>query len=128
MSGLKMCIRLIFSIAAICAIASSCERVIYPLPPGPDTTKYISFDTIIKPIFSNDGCLTCHSSAANPPKLSTDPYNALVPAYIQLSDSINPESSLFYNWITTNSDHIPRTSAADKANIKLWISQGVRHN
>jgi hypothetical protein len=128
MSGLKMFIRLFFTIAAICAIASSCEKVIFPPPPGPDTTKLISFDTIIKPIFSSDGCLTCHSSAANPPKLSVDPYHALVPRYIQLSDSLNPESSEFYNWMTTNNDHIPRTTITDKANIKLWISQGVRNN
>jgi hypothetical protein len=128
MSGLKMFIRLFFTIAAICAIASSCEKVIFPPPPGPDTTKLISFDTIIKPIFSSDGCLACHSSAANPPNLKTNPYNALVPQYILPGDSANPESSVFYNWITTNNDHIPRTSATDKANIKLWISQGVRNN
>jgi hypothetical protein len=128
MSGLKMIIRIIFAVAVICMIASSCEKVTFaPLPPL-DTTKYISFDTIIKPIFSKDGCIGCHYTGNQAPDLSLDPYNALVPQYIQLSDSANPAGSLFYNWITTNSDHILRTTNADKADIFLWIKQGVRKN
>ena len=35
MSGLKMFIRIMFTIAAICAIATSCEKVIYAPPPPP---------------------------------------------------------------------------------------------
>jgi hypothetical protein len=128
MRGLKMFIGIIFTIAVICAIASSCEKVIFqPLPPL-DTTKYISFDTIIKPIFSKDGCTNCHYTGHQAPDFSIDPYNALVPQYIKLSDSLNPMECVFYNWITTNSDHIPRTSVSDKANIFLWIKQGVRNN
>ena len=128
MSGLKMFIRIIFTIAVICVIASSCEKVIFLPPPPLDTTKYISFDTIIKPIFSKQGCINCHYTGRQDPDLSVDQYNSLVPKYIKLSDSLNPEASEFYQWITTNSDHIPRTTTAEKASIKLWISQGVRNN
>jgi hypothetical protein len=128
MSGLKMFIRIIFTIAVICALASSCEKVIFLPPPPLDTTKYISFDTIIKPIFSKQGCINCHYTGRQDPDLSVDPYNALVPKYIKLSDSLNAEASEFYQWITTNSDHIPRTTTTEKASIKLWISQGVRNN
>ncbi len=130
MSGLKMFIRILFTIAAISAIASSCEKVIFLPPPLPDTTKYISFDTIIKPIFTKDGCVSCHGGTFAP-NLKNDPYTALTAGpviYLLRSDSTNPDASVFYNWITTNSDHIPRTTPTDKANIHLWIKQGVRHN
>ena len=128
MSGLKLIIRITFAVAVICMIASSCEKVTFAPPPPLDTTKYISFDTIIKPIFSKEGCINCHYTGNQAPDFSIDPYNTLVPQYIQLSDSANPAGSHFYNWITTNSDHILRTTNADKANIFLWIKQGVRKN
>jgi hypothetical protein len=128
MSGLKMFIRIIFTIAVICAIASSCEKITFLPPPPPDTTKYLSFDTIIKPIFTKDGCIICHGGTQDP-NLKNDPYDALISGgFLKRSDSLDPQASIFYNWITTNSDHIPRTSTSDKANILLWIKQGVRNN
>ena len=128
MIGLKLLIRIVFTIATICLIATSCEKVIFLPPPPLDTTKYISFDTIIKPIFSKQGCINCHYTGRQDPDLSVDPYNSLIPKYLKLSDSLKPAASEFYQWITTNSDHIPRTSILDKENILLWISQGVRNN
>jgi len=138
MSGLKMFIRLLFTIAAICAIASSCEKVIFPPPPQPDTNTYISFDTIIKPIFTADGCTGCHKAGAYNPDLKTDPYHDLVigplsgthvgTPYLVKGDSIVPENSEFYQWITNDVAHRNRMSDIQRTNIHLWIKQGFKNN
>jgi hypothetical protein len=138
MSGLKMLVRIIFTIIAISMIAVSCEKVTFQPPPPPDTTKYLSFDTIIKPIFSAQGCVGCHKSGAYNPDLKTDPYRDLVVGpvsgthagqpYILMTDSLNPSNSEFYQWLTTDPPHIPRTTVAQRNNLLLWIKQGVRNN
>jgi hypothetical protein len=136
MSQIRFLLRAILTMTAVCAIASSCEKVTFKEPPAPpplDTTKYISFSNEIVPIFQAENCTSCHNAGFQTPDFTADQYNALVVnGDITPADSMaykaNPDASKFYHWLTTNDEHIPRTNASEKALIRLWVSQGARNN
>jgi hypothetical protein len=119
-------IRQIFVALAIIATVvgfSSCEKISYPeRPVDPNATWH--FQTDIQPIF-NGICVNCHNGTQSPDLRSGKSYLALTKGgFVKLSG----ESSLLYIQITTQSDHIPRTTAAQKLEILYWINQGALNN
>jgi hypothetical protein len=102
---------------------SSCEKYAYTIPKvNPDIP--VSFKTDIQPIFDAK-CITCHNGAQFPDLRTGKSYNALSKAGF-----ITPpgETSTLYIQITTESAHIPRTSATEKDLILNWINQGALNN
>jgi hypothetical protein len=102
---------------------SSCEKYSYPIPKvNPDIT--VHFETEIQPIFSSN-CVSCHGGAQFPNLSEGKSYNALTKGgYVTLPG----ETSKLYHQLTTNSDHIPRTTDTEKLKILYWINQGALNN
>jgi hypothetical protein len=122
-------------IAGICLIfLSSCTKDQGPLY----DTSIISSDTVsfqydIQPIF-NANCAGCHNASNTKLKLiSGYSYNQLLfdgfeAPYV---DTINPELSKLYKYITGESALMPPTGEMDGENINLiynWIRQGAKNN
>ena len=128
MRRIKLLFGLLLAGFAVMILSTRCEKVSFKEDVIDTTTVdtvVISFSADIKPIFSK--CTSCHGGAQNP-NLKTDPYNALVPAYVTPADSINPAGSIFLNWLETDGGHKPRTTTAEKSLIFGWIKQGAKNN
>jgi hypothetical protein len=102
---------------------SSCEKYSFPIPKvNPDLT--VHFKTEIQSIFSSN-CVACHGGAQFPNLSDGKSYNSLTKGgYVTLPG----ETSKLYHQITTNSDHIPRTTDAEKLKVLFWINQGALNN
>jgi hypothetical protein len=119
-------IRQIFAALAIIAAVegfSSCEKISYPeRPVDPNATWHFQAD--IQPIF-NGICINCHNGVQSPDLRSGKSFQALTRgAFVKQPG----ETSFLYIQITTQSDHIPRTTAAQKLEILYWINQGALNN
>ena len=102
---------------------SSCEKYSFSQPAvDPNATWHLQAD--IQPIF-NSNCITCHGGIQSPDLRSGKSYLALTKGGFVKSPG---ESSILYHQITTNTDHIPRTTSAEKLKILYWISQGALNN
>jgi hypothetical protein len=102
---------------------SSCEKYSYTeRPVDPNTTWH--FQTDIQPILSSN-CITCHGGVQAPDLRTGKSYLALTKGGFVKQPG---ESSILYIQITTNKDHIPRTTSAEKSKILYWINQGALNN
>jgi hypothetical protein len=102
---------------------SSCEKYSYPeRPVDPNTTWH--FQTDIQPIF-NSNCITCHNGTQFPDLRAGKSYASLTKALLIKAPGA---TSGLYVQITTQSDHIPRTTAPEKLKILYWINQGALNN
>lgn len=102
---------------------SSCEKYSYPVPKvDPNTTWHFTAD--IQPIF-NSNCVTCHAGTQFPDLRAGKSFAALSKAGLLTSPG---ETSGLYVQITTQSDHIPRTTSIEKQKILGWINQGALNN
>ena len=99
---------------------SSCEKYSFS-PPAVDLNKILHFQVDIQPIFNSD-CVTCHG-ANRPPDLREGK------SYLALSKGkfITPpgETSRLYHQMSTNSEHIPRSTDVEKLKVLSWINQGA---
>lgn len=103
---------------------SSCEKYSFS-PPAVDANQVWHFQTDIQPIFTAN-CIACHNGKIQFPDLrSGNSY-----ASLKSGGYITPpgETSILYHQITTNSAHIPRTTAVQKLEILYWIDQGALNN
>lgn len=119
-------IRQIFvALAIIAAIEgfSSCEKYSYT-EPKVDANITWHFQTDIQPIF-NSNCVTCHGGSRFPDLRSGKSYLALTKAGLL---TLPGETSGLYVQITTQADHIPRTTSTEKLKILNWINQGALNN
>jgi uncharacterized membrane protein len=102
----------------------SCEKVTLREPPPPVIVDSVKFSVVIKPIFSS--CTGCHKAGIQTPDLKDNPYQALIDGnYV---DVAHPSQSVLYNHLTTNTAHISRATAEQKAQILAWITQGAKNN
>jgi hypothetical protein len=109
-------------IAAV-EVFSSCEKYSYTEPPvDPNATWHLSTD--IQPIF-NSNCVTCHGGIQSPDLRSGKSFLSLTKGGFVKQPGVK---SILYIQITTNSDHIPRTTSAEKLKIFYWINQGALNN
>jgi len=102
---------------------SSCEKYSYPEPKvNPNTTWH--FQTDIQPIF-NSNCIPCHNGTQFPDLRTGKSYLALTKAGLIKSPGV---TSGLYVQITTQTEHIPRTTSIEKGKILNWINQGALNN
>ena len=121
-NGIKEILVIFVLIAAVEGF-SSCEKYSYTdRPVDPNATWH--FKTDIQPIF-NSICITCHGGVQKPDLRSANSYKSLTTGGFVKAPG---ETSILYIQITTQSDHIPRTTAAEKFKILYWISQGALNN
>jgi len=119
-------IRQIFAALVLLAAVegfSSCEKNSYA-PPSVDPNQTWLFQTDIQPIFSAN-CITCHNGKLAPDLRSGTSYNSLTKGgFVALPG----ETSILYHQMSTNAEHIPRSSATDKLKVLYWINQGALNN
>ena len=103
---------------------SSCEKYSFS-PPAVDPNQIWHFQTDIQPIF-NANCVTCHNGVKQFPDLRDGKsYQALTKGgYVILPG----ETSRLYRHMTTNSEHIPRSTDTEKQKVLNWINQGALNN
>jgi hypothetical protein len=115
-------------LAAIIVIAvigglSSCEKYSWT-PEKIDPVIPVLFQTEIQPIF-NAKCVSCHTSIRNPDLRDGKSYESLTSGeFVNLPG----ESSILYLHMTTNPQHIPRSSDQQKGLVLNWINQGALDN
>lgn len=122
---LRMIRQILIALVLIAAVQgfSSCEKYSYTeRPVDPNTTWH--FQTDIQPIF-NSNCITCHGGTQSPDLRSGKSYLTLTKGGFVKSPGIN---SRLYVQITTNAEHLPRTTSAEKLKILYWINQGALDN
>jgi hypothetical protein len=119
-------IRQILVVMVIIAIVegfSSCEKYSYS-PPAVDPNATWHFQADIQPIFTAN-CVTCHNGLQSPNLSDGKSYLALTKGgFVNLP----AETSILYKQMTTNTEHIPRSSDADKLKVLYWITQGALNN
>jgi hypothetical protein len=120
---MKLRLSLVVVIILVAAAGfTSCEKIgIQPIPFDPTTTWHFQAD--IQPIF-NANCITCHNGSRSPDLRDGKSYSALSKGYI----AAPVESSRLYVKISTDSQHIPRTSDTEKLKILNWLKQGALNN
>jgi hypothetical protein len=103
---------------------SSCEKYSYA-PPAVDPNQAWHFQTDIQPIFSSN-CVTCHNGVKQFPDLRDGK------SYLALTKggfvTLPGETSRLYHQMSTNSDHIPRSTDTEKLKVLYWIRQGALNN
>lgn len=105
----------------------SCEyEFIVPeeLPPV-DTTVVVSFDTIIAPIFTDQGCTACHSGSTSPNLSPGNAYASIVPALVNTG---NPELSTIYTRPHPDGGHFLTYTPLQAQDVLQWITQGALDN
>jgi hypothetical protein len=117
----RQCLVAVIIMAAFAGF-TSCEK--YKILPTPfDPAAIWSFKADIQPIF-NANCITCHNGSRSPDLRDGKSYSALSKGYI----TAPAEASRLYVHISSNSEHIPRTSDTEKLKILNWIKQGALNN
>jgi len=102
---------------------SSCEKYSYAQPKvDPNITWH--FQTDIQPIF-NSNCITCHNGTQFPDLRSGKSFAALTKAGLL---TLPAETSGLYVQITTQAEHISRTTSLEKDKILNWLLQGALNN
>ena len=118
--------KILVALVLIATVAgfSSCEKYSYTEPQvDPNTTWHFQAD--IQPIF-NSNCVTCHNGVKQFPDLRDGK------SYLALTKggfvTLPGETSKLYHQMTTNSDHIPRSTDTEKQKVLNWINQGALNN
>jgi hypothetical protein len=102
---------------------SSCEKYSYSTP-AVDPNQTWHFKTDIQPIFSSN-CVVCHGGIQFPNLSDGKSYNSLTKGgFVTLPG----ETSRLYHQMTTNSEHIPRSTDTEKLKVLYWINQGALNN
>lgn len=107
---------------------NSCEyEYIIPEELSPvDTTKIISFDTIVVRIFFDQNCINCHNNGGQSPNLSANsPHASIVPALVNIGD---PELSTIYTKPHPDGNHSQKYTINQAQNVLQWITQGALNN
>jgi hypothetical protein len=105
-------------------ILTACEKVVFE--PVEIPTVDVSYSADIQPIWDAK-CTSCHPPTKDLDLNAAYSYNKLVPDYVTVADSANPENSKLYRKLVSTS-HAPRSSDLEKATVQKWISQGVPNN
>ena len=103
---------------------SSCEKYSFT-EPNVDANTTWHFQADVQPIF-NSNCVTCHNGVKQFPDLRDGK------SYLALTKggfvTLPGETSKLYHQMTTNSDHIPRSTDTEKQKVLNWINQGALNN
>lgn len=101
---------------------TSCEKYSF-LPPAVNPNETWHFQGDIQPIFSAK-CVTCHGGVTSPNLTDGKSYNALTKGgYVNAP----AETSRLYVKMNS-SEHMPRSTQADRLKVLYWIQQGALNN
>jgi hypothetical protein len=101
---------------------TSCEKYTF-LPPAVDPNYAWSFAADIQPMFTAK-CVTCHGGVTSPNLTEGKSYNALTKGgYVNAP----AETSRLYAKMNS-SEHLPRSTEADRLKVLYWIQQGTLNN
>ena len=99
---------------------NSCEK--YTLTDNPlSASDSVKFSKDIKPIFTSEGCTSCHNGSLSP-NLKDNPHQSLL-SYVNTK---SPKESRLYVQLTTN--HSGKVSPTELQKILFWITQGAKDN
>ena len=115
--------------AGIITIAASCQYkfIVEPVVPPPDPEDTISFSLQIEPIYTNTGCIGCHTAGQQKPDLTTgNAFNSI--SSMGLTNTDDPESSIIYVKPNPSGSHYLKYSSSDAAFVLQWIEQGAKNN
>ena len=121
----------ILVLVAISAFLGSCQWVTIELPPAVSipVDKVVSFATDIEPIYTTDGCISCHSGSGAPKGLDLTTGKAY--SSIIAAGSVNtttPESSLIYTVPAISGTHYKKYTQEQSAYLLKWIKDGAKNN
>lgn len=120
--NIKRQILVVMVLVAIVTGISSCEKYSF-MPPVINPVDTIHFEADIQPIFDNN-CTTCHGALRSPDLRDGKSYEALTTGgYVNQPG----ETSLLYTQMN-KSDHIARSTDADRQKVLIWINQGALDN
>ena len=123
---LKRIRQILVALVLIAAVEgfSSCEKYSFS-PPAVDPNQIWHFQTDIQPIFDAN-CVTCHNGVKQFPDLRDGK------SYLALTKgkfvTLPGETSRLYHQMSTNSEHIPRSTDLEKLKVLSWINQGALNN
>ncbi len=96
---------------------------------GGNGNSTVSFKTQIVPIFTTEGCVSCHKTGGQAPDLTADKaYGSLaVTKYVNVS---SPADSYLYKHIysDTNAHKHHKFTATEAQLIYTWIEEGAQNN
>jgi hypothetical protein len=103
---------------------TSCEKYSF-LPPAVNPNEIWHFQGDIQPIFSAKcTSASCHGGAISPNLTSGKSYNALTKGGLVITPA---ETSRLYVKMN-GSEHLPRSTQADRLKVLYWIEQGALNN
>jgi len=105
--------------ALLMALLVSCEYETIEV----DTVGSVTFSQDVLPIFSK--CTGCHSGALPPNLTPANAFNAIVPAFVNLS---NPAQSSIYTKPAPTGNHPVKYTPGEAAIVLAWIEQGALNN
>ena len=110
-----------FLLPLMLILLAACEKVVFEEIEIPDES--LSFAIDIQPILDSK-CVSCHPPSKGLDLNAEFAYDELVPAYVTVADSVDPEGSDLYRKLIGTS-HAPRTSDYEKQIFLEWINQGI---
>lgn len=107
---------------------ASCQYkfIVEPVPVPPDPEDTISFSQEIVPIWSEQGCISCHNGGQSPDLTPDNAYNSIMGS--NLVDIANPELSIIYTYPAPDGDHYAKHTTSQSLLILTWIEQGAQDN
>ena len=105
------------------SVLTSCE---YEFVEVTEPTEPMSFAADILPIFSQNGCVTCHKTGGQAPDLTADKaYNSIYPSLVNLE---SPDQSIIYAVPGPSSTHPAKYSPTQASFVLAWIQEGALNN
>lgn len=97
------------------------------IDPGDPNAEQISFSSAIVPIFENN-CVSCHKTGSQSPDLSAANAYSSISSTRYLNTSDAEESLIFTKARPEGTGTHPKYTAAQAANVLIWIQQGAKNN
>jgi hypothetical protein len=122
----------ILGVLLIISFISSCEYEFITIPesaPPPDSTASItSFDTVIAPIFTKDGCVVCHNGSFKFDLGPANAYNSIINNNLVVAGDPANSKIYYYPHPLTGTHSNKYSSKAEADSIYKWIYQGALNN
>ena len=114
--------------ATLIMLLNSCEYkfIVEPVIPPPDPGDTISFSLEIEPIFTDNGCVSCHPGLHSPDLTVGNAYNSITSTGLINTD--NSELSIIYVKPSPTSNHYAKYTAGQASLVLIWIEQGALDN
>ncbi len=105
------------------SVLTSCE---YEFVEVAEPTEPMSFSADILPIFSENGCVSCHKTGGQSPDLTAEKaYSSIYPSLVNLD---SPELSAIYVVPGPSSTHPVKYTPTQASYVLAWIKEGAQNN